>query len=144
MQGFGAIKVLSPDRRACGRRHGGQASLRSTAMNEQALTNLEVLGRNWAQTVTSVVWGQWAMLDAGLQAAQRVLATASPAGRRREVGAGEPEAVVRHAMERMRKGLASPREIYQAPYRNRIDWSQFPDWARPCDPELFEGTGHEG
>ena len=38
----------------------------------------------------------------------------------------------------------SPREVYQAPYRNLIDWSRFPDWARPSDPEMFEGSGHEG
>jgi hypothetical protein len=115
-------------------------------MIDQASSNLEALSRNWARTVTSVVWGQWAVLDAGLQAAQKVLAaTASvPGARRQETRAAGAEAVVRRAEERMAKGLAPPPEIYQATYRNRIDWSRFPDWARPCDPELFEGTGHEG
>jgi len=45
--------------------------------------------------------------------------------------------------ERLKRGLAPPREIYDVQNRGRIDWSSFPDWARPVDPELFEG-GHEG
>ena len=50
----------------------------------------------------------------------------------------------RQAAERVRRGLAPPREIYETLYRNRIDWSRFPEWARPSDPELFQGCGHEG
>jgi len=52
--------------------------------------------------------------------------------------------LVKLAVERIGKGLAPPREIYQTPYRNQIDWSRFPDWARPTDPEMFEGSSHEG
>jgi hypothetical protein len=48
------------------------------------------------------------------------------------------------ALARARKGLALPKEIYRVPYRDRIDWSKYPDWARPIDPELFQETGHEG
>lgn len=48
------------------------------------------------------------------------------------------------AAERVRQGLAPPKEIYETPYRDRIDWSRFPEWARPNDPEVFEGCGHEG
>jgi hypothetical protein len=48
------------------------------------------------------------------------------------------------ATERVRQGLAPPKEIYETPYRGRIDWSRFPEWARPSDPEVFEGCGHEG
>jgi hypothetical protein len=48
------------------------------------------------------------------------------------------------AFERTRVGLAPPREIYELPYRDRVDWSQFPEWARPVDPELFQDCGHEG
>jgi hypothetical protein len=55
-----------------------------------------------------------------------------------------PEELIRLAEERMRNGLAPPREVYRSPCRDRIDWSRFPDWARPSDPELFEGSGHEG
>jgi hypothetical protein len=48
------------------------------------------------------------------------------------------------AAERLERGLAPPKEIYDAPYRDLIDWSRFPDWARPSDPELFQGCVHEG
>jgi hypothetical protein len=58
--------------------------------------------------------------------------------------ASEAKKFERLAFERVSKGLSPPREVYQAPYRSRIDWTRFPDWARPSDPELFEGSGHEG
>ena len=45
---------------------------------------------------------------------------------------------------RMRHGLAPPAEIYQVQYRSRMNWSDFPDWARPVDPEAFDGCCHEG
>ncbi|HMF18425.1 MAG TPA: hypothetical protein VKE98_14540 [Gemmataceae bacterium] len=48
------------------------------------------------------------------------------------------------AAERLRKGLPPPREIYELPYRDRINWGAFPGWARPTDPELFEECSHEG
>jgi hypothetical protein len=48
------------------------------------------------------------------------------------------------ALERARRGLALPRELYQVPYRDRVDWSRLPGWARPIDPEVFQGCGHEG
>jgi hypothetical protein len=56
----------------------------------------------------------------------------------------ELEKLKRLAAERISQGFAPPREIYQVPYRSQIDWSTFPDWARPSDPELFEGCSHEG
>jgi hypothetical protein len=58
--------------------------------------------------------------------------------------APEEEGLQALARERARKGLAPPREIYDVQNRNRIDWSELPDWARPSDPELFEGCSHEG
>lgn len=33
------------------------------------------------------------------------------------------------------------RHLYQAPFRERVPWELFPNWARPQDP--VEG-GHEG
>ena len=42
------------------------------------------------------------------------------------------------------QGLAPPREIYDIRNPSMVDWSAFPDWARPLDPELFEGCSHEG
>jgi hypothetical protein len=53
------------------------------------------------------------------------------------------EALVKLAQQRMRQGFAPPSEIYRVEYRGRIDWLQFPDWARPVDPELFGGCCHE-
>jgi len=40
--------------------------------------------------------------------------------------------------------LAAPREIYDIRNRDRVDWSTLPEWARPSDPDLFEGCAHEG
>jgi hypothetical protein len=48
------------------------------------------------------------------------------------------------ARQRTRQGLTPPREIYDIRNRNSVDWSAFPDWARPLDPDLFEGCSHEG
>jgi hypothetical protein len=62
-------------------------------------------------------------------------------------GAGTQEEVrrlQRLAAERLSRGLAPPPEIYKVPYRERLDWSGFPEWARPSDPELFQGCSHEG
>jgi hypothetical protein len=53
-------------------------------------------------------------------------------------------ALIKLAQQRMRQGFAPPPEIYRIEYRGRIDWWQFPDWARPVDPQLFDGCCHEG
>jgi hypothetical protein len=47
------------------------------------------------------------------------------------------------ALKLAQEGKASEqlRRLYNAPYRDRIPWVNFPDWARPVDP--VEG-GHEG
>ena len=65
----------------------------------------------------------------------------SDAGGRMDVSG---EALIKLAEHRMRLGLAPPPEIYRIEYRHRIDWLKFPDWARPVDPQVFEGCGHEG
>jgi len=119
-------------------------------MNAPILLNLQAAQQSWSRTLSSIVWAQWMVLDTSLEAAQRLLKSAVPAGP--AVGRGQatpnveggPAELIRRAMERMKKGLAPPREVYQTPYRNQIDWSQFPDWARPIDPELFENSSHEG
>jgi hypothetical protein len=54
------------------------------------------------------------------------------------------ETLEQYALERVRQGLPPPPEIYEAQHRPGIDWSLFPEWARPSDPEVFEGTAHEG
>jgi hypothetical protein len=58
--------------------------------------------------------------------------------------AGEAENIEKQATERMQKGLAPPREIYDVQNRGRIDWASAPEWARPSDPDSFEGCSHEG
>lgn len=50
----------------------------------------------------------------------------------------------RRVHERLSQGLAPPREAYLAPHRSLIDWTDVPEWARPIDPEIFEGCSHEG
>jgi hypothetical protein len=52
--------------------------------------------------------------------------------------------LVRLAEERMHRGLAPPSEIYRIENRQRVDWRDFPVWARPVDPQVFDGCCHEG
>jgi hypothetical protein len=52
--------------------------------------------------------------------------------------------LVRLAEQRMHRGLAPPTEIYRIENRQRVDWQKFPVWARPVDPQVFDGCCHEG
>ena len=119
-------------------------------MAESMIGELEGLGQSWTRAMTSLVWGQWLMLDTGFKATQTILATAVPGAKVTPVpvaegtAAGRPDGLVAQALERVHKGLAPPREIYLAPFRGRIDWAELPDWARPSNPDLFEGCSHEG
>jgi hypothetical protein len=114
-------------------------------MANSVLSDVRTFGQCWSRALTDVVWGQWLVLDTGLRAAQGILqAAAAPQAPPPARAAAEAESLINRAVARMRQGLAPPREIYQTPYRNRIDWSMFPDWARPNDPELYEGCSHEG
>jgi hypothetical protein len=114
-------------------------------MTDPMQTNMKVLRDCWSRTVKDMVWGQWVVLDTGLAAAHTMLTAASARPATAGPGtAAETERLVALARERMRRGLPPPRDIYKAPYRDRIDWSQFPDWARPSDPDLYEGCAHEG
>lgn len=120
----------------------------------------------WSDTVTDLTRQQWKFLTAqshfgiSLWNALLSLPLAAPARSQegesakpaepsetvREAGGREPVAeadLEKMATERLRRGLAPPREIYDVQNRGRIDWSMVPDWARPVDPEVFEG-GHEG
>ena len=63
----------------------------------------------------------------------------------RAVGQWEsPEELAEFAMARMRQGLAPPAEIYRLPYRASINWSDFPEWSWPQDPEAYDECCHEG
>jgi hypothetical protein len=105
------------------------------------------LYQGWSRTLTSVACGPWRLLASQCEAGVGVLDTLLAALGGKPVLPEAPagtEALERAALERVRKGMPPPREIYAAPNRNRIDWARFPDWARPSDPELFEGSAHEG
>lgn len=54
------------------------------------------------------------------------------------------DALIKLAERRARQGFAPPPRIYRVEYRRRIDWTRFPAWARPVDPDLFDGCCHEG
>jgi hypothetical protein len=54
------------------------------------------------------------------------------------------DALLRLAEKRVQHGLAPPSEVYRVENRRRIDWQEFPEWARPVDPQIFEGCCHEG
>ena len=97
--------------------------------------------RWWARAVASLVWNQWRVLDAQYAAGIDLLDAAAGGH------AGTPpklQTLEQYALERVGKGLAPPKEVYEAHNRNRIDWSRFPEWARPTDPEVFDGCAHEG
>jgi hypothetical protein len=95
----------------------------------------------WKRAVATLAYNQWRVLDAQYAAGIDLLdaAAGARAGARPELQTLEQE-----ALERVRRGLAPPRAVYEAQNRGRIDWSRFPDWARPTDPEVFEGSSHEG
>jgi hypothetical protein len=81
------------------------------------------------------------LLDVQFQAGLELVAALSPGA---APAAEELKDLERRATERVSKGLPPPKEIYNVHNRSRIDWSKFPEWARPVDPEVFEGCGHEG
>jgi hypothetical protein len=113
------------------------------------------LCRWWADAVTRVVRSQWKLVETQFQFGIWVLDALRefPAGPEPQApwrrtatmrdSTSRTETLQRQAAERLRQGLAPPREIYEVQNRCRIDWSKVPDWARPSEPELFEGA-HEG
>jgi hypothetical protein len=111
--------------------------------------------RCWSQTVAGVLACEWKLFETQYQVGLKIVEAAlripggwgaSPGER----GGAAPQTTDEFqrleslAFERTRSGLAPPREIYEVPYRDRLDWSKFPEWARPIDPELFQDSGHEG
>jgi hypothetical protein len=120
---------------------------------------IQTFCEHWFSAAKTMLACQWKLFETQCQAGLRIaeatlggapankpLARAAPEQR---PNIGPPAAVdvrqlERRAAECISLGLAPPREIYKAPYRAQIDWEKFPNWARPSDPELFEGTGHEG
>jgi hypothetical protein len=110
--------------------------------------------RRWAQNLARLVGaGQWHLLDrqcrAGIRLMDAVLGAAAgkvatPERADRTAAAQAAGSLEERARARTRRGLAPPREIYDVRNRGRVDWSTLPEWARPSDPDLFEGCVHEG
>jgi len=120
-------------------------------------SGIQTVYKHWLSAATTLLACQWQLFEAQYQAGLKVIeATLGPSGGRTDPAPVAVKPVVkpssedegrkleRQAAERISQGLAPPREVYRSPYRERINWEQFPQWARPSDPELFEGSGHEG
>ena len=116
-------------------------------MIDEVIANIRCVNRSWSQVTTGLLRGQWALVDAGFRTADTLLAAAAEPPAAVGVAAGPAaglDALVGYSLERVRKGLPPPRELYDVKHRERIDWLRFPAWARPSDPEAFVGCGHEG
>ena len=109
--------------------------------------------RWWREAVAEIARFQWQVLQEQCGTSTRVLSNilgTAAAERVSSIPAVVPPAtartqsVVEEAIECLKNGLAPPREIYDIRNRQRVDWSQLPSWARPTDPEMFEGCAHEG
>ncbi len=111
-------------------------------MIEDVIANLHCVNRSLSRVTTGLLRGQWAWVDAGFRTADRLLGAV--ATRPGAEGPPDLETLVHRGLERVRKGLPPPRELYDVKYREQVDWLRFPEWARPSDPEAFTGCGHEG
>lgn len=115
------------------------------------LRNYELL----SERVTDVTREQWKFVEgqfhfgltmwyAMLGCSRPVTPSCEPQGEiPQPARACPPDSLEKMTAERLKEGLAPPREIYDVRNRGRIDWSSVPDWAKPIDPEMFEGS-HEG
>jgi hypothetical protein len=114
-------------------------------MSDPENTEAPTACQQWSGTVASLLTGPWQLFETQYASGMKIMDTVLSAFAGSPPGPGEElRRLERLSAERVRKGLAPPPEIYRAPYRTRIDWSRFPEWARPTDPELFEECGHEG
>jgi hypothetical protein len=125
-------------------------------MTERMPSGSENLCRWWPWTVLHLALWQWKVVDAQWRAGIVLMKTLTGecAGEDRTTEdktaavprqtPAEFEELRERAAERVRQGAAPPREVYEVQNRSRIDWSLFPEWARPSDPELYEGCAHEG
>lgn len=115
----------------------------------------ETLYQGWSHVVTNALSYPWRFWDVqyqiGMTIVESVLGiSAGPEIRSEKPSKAEPmpaevlPSLEQLAAERLRRGLPPPRQIYDVRYRDRVNWSDFPAWARPTDPELFEGCSHEG
>jgi len=126
-------------------------------MNAPPESSFQTVYKHWLNAATTLLVSQWKLFETqyetGLKLMESALGTpTSDRGVRKTVPDAVPPVDPREearrleqlAAERVSQGLAPPKEIYQVPYRNQINWSKFPEWAKPTDPEVFEGSSHEG
>ena len=109
-------------------------------MSDEVFPGCREVCEYWSRAVTSLVRNHWKLLDTQYGAGIQLLGAVAG----ESVASSGLETLEQYALERASKGLPPPREVYDAQNRNRIDWSRFPEWARPIDPEVFEGSTHEG
>jgi hypothetical protein len=106
----------------------------------------------WSRIYAELLRKPWGWLTApyefGVNAWTAFLPQAKPASPASLSGTEtckpQAKALEKAARERLEKGYAPPRGIYDVQNRQRIDWSTVPEWARPVDPELFTDCAHEG
>jgi hypothetical protein len=115
-------------------------------MSDPPQTGIQTVYKHWLSAAQTLLACQWKLFEAQYRAGLKVMEAALGAGAAGAEPAPAADVVrlERLAAERVSQGLPPPREVYQAPVRSQIDWARFPVWARPSDPELFEGCGHEG
>lgn len=98
----------------------------------------------WSRAMTGVLTRQWNLFDMQFQAGLQMMGMVFGIPGSKIDDADRQQELLRLASERVAQGLAPPREIYDVGVRDLIDWSRFPNWVSPSDPELFEGSCHEG
>jgi len=109
-------------------------------MSDEVFPGCREVCEYWSRAVTSLVRNHWKLLDTQYGAGIQLLGAVAG----ESAASSGLETLEQYALERASKGLPPPREVYDAQNRNRINWSRFPEWARPIDPEVFEGSAHEG
>jgi len=130
-------------------------------MAERTKSGGRTVCEGWSQAMTDALRYQWWLYDLQYRAGLKLLNTLVPAHERPDTAATPAEGsgttgesppacldelrdLERRAWECVRRGVALPREVYDIRNRRRIDWSAFPEWARPVDPDVFAGSAHEG
>ncbi len=118
-------------------------------MNQQMWEESWKLCQDWTEQMTRAMFLPWQIYLGSWEQGVRNLAFSKSSTLPEKKGTlplkhRTPKEVEKVARERIEKGYAPPAEIYLSPIREQIDWSNFPLWARPSDPELFEGSAHEG
>jgi hypothetical protein len=118
---------------------------------------IQTFFKHWFSAAKTLLACQWKLFEVQYQAGLKITEAAlggapadKPSARIAPVArpvvppaAVDVRQLERRAAECISLGLPPPKDIYKAPYRSQIDWEKFPNWARPSDPELFEGS-HEG